>query len=194
LDPLAQLSDIHLPTPVHQYPIALGWWLLAALIISALIWSILKFRHYKKSHKTKIIALKQLQQNPEMCAEDVLLLLKWAALAYFPRKDCAHLYGKSFQQFLMRTLPEKIKEKQRLDFKEQLQKCTNSFENIYHKNSEHFVDSNVNKLANTWIRLALPVKNKSINVVSANKELAKAKINLKTNKNALSTSSKGSIS
>lgn len=163
MDPLAQLSDIHLPAPIEQYPIAMGWWILASLLIVAFIYSVIKLRRHIKTNKTKNSALKQLKQNPEMPVEDVLLLLKWAALAYFPRKDCANLYGEKFKQFLISNLPVKIKEKQRIEFEQQLQKCSSSFEDIYHKNGEHLVDNNVNTLAKSWLSLALPVVSRKEN-------------------------------
>ncbi|MFT6919940.1 MAG: hypothetical protein ACJA2G_002583, partial [Cognaticolwellia sp.] len=42
MDPLAQLSDIHLPANVHGYLIAPGWWLLAVIILALIIYGLLK--------------------------------------------------------------------------------------------------------------------------------------------------------
>lgn len=194
MDPLAQLIDIHLPTPIHQYPIAVGWWILASLIIIVSIYSVIRLRRHIKANKTKVSALKQLKRNPEMPVEEVLLLLKWAALTYFPRKVCANLYGKKFKQFLVSSLPINIKEKQRLEFEQQLQNCSNSFESIYHKNGDTLVDIHVNELAYSWLTLALPVTLNKANPLSVHEKTNKDKTKSSLDKPVPSTSTKEAIS
>ncbi len=49
-DPLAQLRDLHLPQAVADWPPALGWWLLAGLVLSGLVWFM---RALVRDHKTK---------------------------------------------------------------------------------------------------------------------------------------------
>ena len=41
-NPLVNLKDIHLPSPVSFWPPAPGWWILAVLLISSLFfwWSV----------------------------------------------------------------------------------------------------------------------------------------------------------
>lgn len=158
MDPLAQLSDIHLPAPIAQYPIALGWWLLALLMIVLLVSAIVYLRRYKKLRQVKNIAIKQLQQNKDITVDEILLLIKWAALAYFPRQQCANLYGEKLQQFLLTTLPEKMPTKQRQQFKEQLTKCTSALEQVYRKNGGDIINNEVKQLALTWLNYALPPK------------------------------------
>ena len=41
-DPLQQLRDVHLPPDPAWWPPAFGWWLLAVLVIAAVIWLIRK--------------------------------------------------------------------------------------------------------------------------------------------------------
>jgi len=156
LDPLAQLSDIHLPSAVNQYPIAIGWWLLALLIIVLLVMATVRLRRYKKQRQVKNTALKQLQQNKEMNVDKVLLLIKWVALSYFPRQQCANLYGEKLQQFLLTTLPEKMPQEKKQQFREQLSQYTPVFERIYHKDGDNISDKKVNQLALTWLKNALP--------------------------------------
>jgi uncharacterized protein DUF4381 len=156
LDPLAQLNDIHLPEQINQYPIAIGWWLLAMVAISALIVIAVKTHRYKKLRRDKNIAIKQLQQNPELPVVQVLLLLKWAALAYFPRQDCANLYGEKLQQFLLQTLPENIANKQRTHFIELLSSSKASFDKIYQQDQAELVDEQLYQLALFWLKYALP--------------------------------------
>jgi len=158
LDPLAQLSDIHLPPPISQSPIAIGWWLLALLIVFLLIFGAISLHRYNKQRKTKRQALKQLKKNSQMCVEETLLLIKWAALKYFPRQQCANLYGKKLQNFLLATLPDNTPEAKRQNFSEQLAQCVTPFEQVYQKNGGDIVDENVNKLAISWLTTALPPK------------------------------------
>jgi len=154
LDPLAQLSDIHLPAQIQNYPIAPGWWLIAILIIILFSGSIIKLRKSRQLKKFKKQALKQLHQNPNLPIQQVITLLKWTALRYFPRHYCANLYGEKFQQFLLQTLPVK----QQATFSEQVKVTKENFEKIYQSNNESLTDQQVNQLAITWLKNALPPK------------------------------------
>ncbi len=102
-----QLHDIHLPEQVSNYPIAPGWWLLLALIIISAVWSYKKFKKSRRLNASKQQALTALENNPSMSAKECITLLKWAAMQYVNRQQLAKLYGKGFQDFLMKQLPEK---------------------------------------------------------------------------------------
>ena len=166
MDPLAQLNDIHLPAPISQYPLALGWWLLALFTIVALVAAVVYWRRHQKQRKVRNIAIKQLQQNTNMSVEETLLLIKWVALAYFPRSQCANLYGKKLQQFLLTTLPEKIAATKRQQFIEQLTQCAQVFERVYHKDGHDIVDDDVNQLALIWLKTALPPRAATIETLT----------------------------
>ena len=105
MDPLAQLSDIHLPANVHGYLIAPGWWLLAVIVLALIIYGLLKLRQAMIKRQAKKMALKQLSTATDISA--MVALLKWAALQYFPRSQVAHLTGNAFKSFLIATLPPK---------------------------------------------------------------------------------------
>ncbi len=47
-DPLANLRDIHLPGDVSWWPLAPGWWVLIALLVVLLVWSISKWLRWRK--------------------------------------------------------------------------------------------------------------------------------------------------
>ena len=53
-DPLAQLRDIHLPPPIEWWPPAPGWYVLALIVLGAVVgllyyaWRIIKARRYRK--------------------------------------------------------------------------------------------------------------------------------------------------
>ena len=62
---LQQLRDIHLPEPVSPWPPALGWWVLLAVGLAALVLSIRKACVYRQTHKFRKVALQQLQTFAE---------------------------------------------------------------------------------------------------------------------------------
>ncbi|MFB0988929.1 MAG: DUF4381 domain-containing protein, partial [Gammaproteobacteria bacterium] len=59
---LAQLADIHLPEPVSYWPPAIGWWILAAIVLFMLV--ILFRKLTSRAHQQKICryALAELQR------------------------------------------------------------------------------------------------------------------------------------
>ena len=149
MDPLAQLSDIHLPDNVHNYPIAPGWWLLAVIVLAILVYGIIKLRQYFKARKVQKQALKQLSTASEIST--IVALLKWAALQYFPRAHVAHLTGNKFKDFLIKSLPVKHQE----NFSTLSSDHLNS---TYQSNAnEHNVDD-LSAAAKLWLNQALPPK------------------------------------
>jgi hypothetical protein len=149
MDPLAQLSDIHLPDNVHNYPIAPGWWLLAVIVLAILVYGIIKLRQYFKARKVQKQALKQLSTASEIST--IVALLKWAALQYFPRAHVAHLTGNKFKDFLIESLPVKHQE----NFSTLSSDHLNS---TYQSNAnEHNVDD-LSAAAKLWLNQALPPK------------------------------------
>jgi len=149
MDPLAQLSDIHLPDNVHNYPIAPGWWLLAVIVLAILVYGIIKLRQYFKARKVQKQALKQLSTASEIST--IVALLKWAALQYFPRTHVAHLTGNKFKDFLIKSLPVKHQE----NFSTLSSDHLNS---TYQSNAnEHNVDD-LSAAAKLWLNQALPPK------------------------------------
>ena len=149
MDPLAQLSDIHLPDNVHNYPIAPGWWLLAVIVLAILVYGIIKLRQYFKARKVQKQALKQLSAASETSV--IVALLKWAALQYFPRAHVAHLTGDKFKGFLIESLPAKHQE----SFSTL---SGDHFNSTYQSNAnEHNVDD-FSAAAKLWLNQALPPK------------------------------------
>jgi len=151
LDPLAQLQDIHLPQQVHNYPLAPGWWVL--LIVISIIAAVLlvKAVKYWRLNKQKRFALRQLSQSPIPNNAQIIAILKWTTMNYFPRKSSASLFGRQFQQFLTEQLPEKHQQQ----FTEQ---CGDAFDHLYQKESGD--DSNIalSQAAILWLKKALPPK------------------------------------
>ncbi len=143
------LKDIHLPEEIHNYPIAYGWWLLGLLLVSILIYSLVKWRAHSKRNHYKNIALKNLKIGQS--TSETLTILKFAAMQYFPRQQVAQLYGAGFQQFLMSALP--------LKFQDNFKTLSNdAFTCLYQNNEKTAHDPAFFEAAQLWIKQALPPK------------------------------------
>lgn len=106
---LAQLHDIHLPKAIQWWPLAPGWYLLAAIILTvcstSLIWL---YRRYTRN-KAKRLALRLLitierdhlrDGDSQLSSTRVSELLRRVAIAYYPRTQVAKLHGKAWVVFL----------------------------------------------------------------------------------------------
>ncbi len=151
--PALQLHDIHLPAEINDYPIAIGWWILAIIILIAIVQLITKIRQNIDINKHKKLALYQLSNNVEMKLSDTISLLKWVAIQYFDRHEIAKLYGKNLQIFLLKKLP--LKHQQTFT-----ELTTLGFSSQYKKESKHEFNKDFNLGAIHWITYALPTKNK----------------------------------
>ncbi len=120
-DPLSQLADIRLPEDVGLWPLAPGWYVLAALLMGLLVYAlVLLFRVVRKRR-----ILGQANRELELClrrreqalgrskssdadsnaanldyVNDVNAVLKRVALVHFPQHRVASLTGSQWLQFL----------------------------------------------------------------------------------------------
>lgn len=110
-DPLSQLRDIHLPDPVSPWPPGPGWWVLAALLLMALVAAVIWcWRHYRRNawRRSAQAALAQAHNDWQQSGDHdsylqaVNAILKRAALARFPREDVAALSCERWEAFLDR--------------------------------------------------------------------------------------------
>ncbi len=108
---LQHLKDIHLPQPIHTWPIAPGWiivYLIIFLLFSCtfyFLYKLMRNRHTVKFALTKLNKLQQqMQENPNInAAAEISTLLRRTALYYFPREDIAGLSGNRWLEFLNRS-------------------------------------------------------------------------------------------
>jgi primosomal protein N' len=149
-NPLA-LQDIHVPEPITNYPVAYGWWILAALILLAFVLIIVKFKKTAKRNQVKKQALTQLKNNIDISNSELISLLKWAAMHYFSRVELAKLYGESLQHFLVKQLPEK----HQIKFTEL---SVEAFKSQYQASFHNQVDTSFQQAALLWLNQALPPK------------------------------------
>lgn len=112
---LAELRDWHLPDPVSWWPPAFGWWLVAVLILIALI--VARSRGWQWQHWPRRTVLQraarrelaQLQRELETSGDRrrylaaVSRLLRRLALAQYPAAQVAGLTGEAWLAFLDAT-------------------------------------------------------------------------------------------
>lgn len=147
MDPLAQLKDISTPEQISQFPIALGWWLLLALLLLSLLTFFLKLKQYKKVRKNQRKAIAQITKNTEKL--ETMRILKWAAMAYFPRHEVASLSGNDFSTYLAEKLPINDKDKF-------IKQTKDHWQSLYQKNSDEQIAEEFNQAAVLWLNKALP--------------------------------------
>ncbi|WP_439134457.1 DUF4381 domain-containing protein [Pseudomaricurvus sp.] len=111
-DPLAGLRDIHTPAEISSFPIAPGWWILAALVLASLIvgWLILQRKRQQQLYRKEALAL--LEQAVDNSSNDdsqrlqnINNLLKRVALAAYPSASVASIHGQEWSDFLLRSAP-----------------------------------------------------------------------------------------
>ncbi|MAA63183.1 MAG: hypothetical protein CL581_00175 [Alteromonadaceae bacterium] len=110
-DPLANLRDIHLPDPGGFWPPAPGWWILAALVLVALICLAVFLRRRQqrnrwiKTARAELKMLKQRQSADPGWFTDLNALLKRCARQRYPDAHPQSLSGDRWRQFLLETQP-----------------------------------------------------------------------------------------
>lgn len=149
MDPLANLKDIALSDPIHDFPIAIGWWLLLSLVVIVAIVLYRKLQKRKAIHKHKNEALKQLETQ-QASAPQMLNTLKWVVMAYYPREKVASLHGEKYVAFLKHHLHDKEQDA----FVKNITPAINS---LYNPN-EQVDKAIVYQTISSWIKNSLPPK------------------------------------
>lgn len=107
LDNQVQLQDIVAAPAAQWWPLAPGWYALisAALTLVALsLWFSIRAFQRRRARRQALHQLAQLQQQPNLALHDISLLLKQAALAYFPRARISNTDNAAWWQFLRSQL------------------------------------------------------------------------------------------
>lgn len=106
-----QLHDIHIPPSIKMWPLAIGWWLLiigSFCFVGIFGFAIFYLKHFRIK-KTLLDACKNIQQqyefdhNAAKALNALSILLKRAALQYYPRDQVAGLHGEEWLKFLSNT-------------------------------------------------------------------------------------------
>lgn len=109
-EPLQQLRDIHLPTPISWWPPAPGWVALAALIILSIAFLIWRHKrahnqlHYERLALKQLCELETIYQQNKLDATQTLCrlstLMRQIALLYVPTREIAGLHGEQWLRAL----------------------------------------------------------------------------------------------
>ncbi|ARM34226.1 DUF4381 domain-containing protein [Legionella longbeachae] len=111
-DPLAQLKDIHLPTPIGWWPLAPGWYVVIALMVLIFIfvfyWIYKNHRNAKAKNCALILLMNyqkeyEKEHNVALTSARISELLRRVALVYYPRGEVASLHGENWLRFLNAT-------------------------------------------------------------------------------------------
>ena len=108
-DALSQLKDIHLPPPVNWWPPAPGWWLLAVLVLAALLALAWFVRRRIKRVDLYQVSLQELadirshyaeEPDAQRLAAELSRLLRRVAITLWPEAEVASLTGKDWLAWL----------------------------------------------------------------------------------------------
>jgi hypothetical protein len=106
---LSNLRDIVLPPPVSWWPLAWGWYLVAALLLAGLAWGLVRRWRRRRANRYRELALLELDALSAAIADAAKrpralaalpVLLKRVALAAWPRGRVAGLSGEAWWHFL----------------------------------------------------------------------------------------------
>jgi len=148
---LAQLRDIHMTGSPFWWPPAIGWWVLALVIVFLMVVAIRFLRLKLAARKRRREWLRALdtigqQLDPQRDAHQYLAslnrLFRAIALKAFPGTGCAGLQGEEWVTFISSLLPENA--------------CNSSLTALARGPYEPVPDFDVRSLAahaRTWVRL-----------------------------------------
>ncbi len=106
---LQNLNDIVLPATIGWWPLAIGWYILAAILLVAFAWFAHRSLQRWMNNRYRRAALRELRLLAEgvqsvggrdSSLRQLPILLKRTALAAYPRKQVASLTGKDWHDFL----------------------------------------------------------------------------------------------
>lgn len=107
------LRDIHLPPGPGWWPPAPGWWVLAALVIvAAAVFRWQRHRHRRLSAadaaRREIGRLRGMapEIGPSRLAQELSVLVRRAAISFYPRAETASITGENWLRFLDRPFPD----------------------------------------------------------------------------------------
>lgn len=107
------LRDLHLPTDIGWWPLAPGWWLLAGLLVLALLYLVYRLWRSWRRAAPRRAALAEFRQLRDQFDRDnnlvsfvngISTLLRRAMLSCQPRQDIAGVVGEEWLRLLDRGM------------------------------------------------------------------------------------------
>lgn len=108
--PTAGLRDLHLPVEPGWWPPAIGWWLLAFVVLGATIWLGRQLYRYRAKRLWKAIAMVEIERIGKLPVDTdsqrreqlqaCSRLARRVALAVAPRSNVASLVGEAWLEYL----------------------------------------------------------------------------------------------
>ena len=106
--PLSQLNAIQLPAEVSAWPPAPGWWILAALVLTALLlggylfWKARRRSAYRRAALQTLNALRETRDHhtPSSYLQAINGLLTQTAITAYPQHSVAALHSDAWLTFL----------------------------------------------------------------------------------------------
>ncbi len=112
-DALAQLRDIHAAALVPWWPPAPGWWLVAIMLLSLLVWlghHLVERIRVRKRRNQMLLWVDQLNalidpdSHPQAYISAINRIFKLVALRAFPEQQCAAMAGQQWTDFLQQHI------------------------------------------------------------------------------------------
>ncbi|WP_339878193.1 DUF4381 domain-containing protein [Pseudidiomarina gelatinasegens] len=111
LDNAVQLHDIVAAPAASWWPLAIGWYVVIISGAVLLVTSLFAIRRAYRARHARRLALTQLHQHPPQSLAAVSLLLKQAALAYFPAEHVSSQSQQQWWHFLLQQLSTKQRQR-----------------------------------------------------------------------------------
>ena len=106
------LKDIHLPAHISWWPPAIGWWILAALILLLLVTAVWLYKRltrataYKSAKKTFAALQHNSALDKQQKIQQLSILMRRVAISEYSRAQTASLSGPAWLAFLDQGLPD----------------------------------------------------------------------------------------
>ncbi len=156
MNPLDNMKDIHLAAPIHQWPIALGWWLVALILLIMLGLTVIKARQWVQTRKQMsalaltIEEIKITQRWPTT----VNSLFKRIAMTYLPECHAEQLSTSDWLNWLTAVMPNKYQNEFRSDYQQLLSQ-------LYQANADENLEVlTYHRWAHLWMRNAHAISKK----------------------------------
>lgn len=108
------LRDIHLPDPISWWPLAIGWWIVLALVIilGLITFFVVKRKLQPTLKKEAVAKLASIEEafiqhkNPSICLTELSALMRSVIISQDHSKNVAGLTGKAWLEFLDKSLEQ----------------------------------------------------------------------------------------